>query len=124
MIFFRKRHSVSNTGDFMKKEKTFFGKQLKKIILEKNITQQELADKLNIARPMISNWMNGFRNPSLASIQKIANALDVSIDYFIENGKEKTLDEKDIKILQLEKENLELKLKLKEVFSNISERKI
>ena len=74
---------------------------------------------------MVSRWLHGVRNPSLTSIKKIAAALDLPINFFVENsgGVVNTgsigggvsvggMDEKDIKILKLEKEVLELKLKL------------
>ncbi len=71
----------------MKKENSFFGKQLKKILYEKNITQQELADKLGIKRPMISQWITSSRNPSLTSVRKIAEVLKTDINYFLQEKK-------------------------------------
>ena len=71
----------------MKREKTFFGKRLKKILLEKDITQQNLADKLKIGKTVISRWITGGRNPSLSSVKNIAEVLNVPLDYFIDNDK-------------------------------------
>ena len=108
----------------MKNKKSFFGEQLKKVMSEQNITQKELAEKLGVVQQMISFWTTGNHSPNIKSIEKVAKALNVPINYFIEKPKSDNkingLDEKDIKILQLEKENfrlekenLELKLKLK-----------
>ena len=114
----------------MKKEKTFFGKQLKKIIIEKGISQQDFAAKLGVGKAMISQWITGTRNPSLTSLKKIAQTLNISLNYFLENEQNSEtkingLDEKDIKIILLEKEVAVLQkenMELKEMLTN-SERK-
>ena len=96
----------------MKKAKTFFCKQFKKILTEKDITQQDLAKKLGIAQSMISQWITGTSNPNLNTLKKLSSVLDVPLNYFLENLTESNLEEKlkekDIKILQLEKEILKL----------------
>ncbi len=109
----------------MKKEISFFGSQLKKIMFEKSFTQQKLADELGIAQEMISRWINGVRNPSFNSIKKIAAVLDVPADCFIEkpittaenNTANKNnidlMDKKDIKLLLHEKDIEILQLKNK-----------
>ncbi len=105
----------------MKKGKTFFCKQFKKILKGKDITQQELAKKLGIAQSMISQWLTGASNPNLNTLKKLSSVLDVPLSYFFENLNEKNLEEKlkekdfeilklNNKILELEKEILELKL--------------
>jgi transcriptional regulator with XRE-family HTH domain len=106
----------------MARKKNFFVEQLKKIMYEKELNQQEVAELIGSNQRVISRWLTGNRNPSLSSIKKIASALDLPINFFIENSGNVAggnitvngMDEKDIKILQLEKEVLELKLKLKE----------
>lgn len=103
-------------------KKSFFAEQLEKAMFDKKINQEELAQMIDSNQQMVSRWFHGVRNPSLASIKKIASALDLPINFFIENSGNiaggnitvNGMDEKDIKILQLEKEVLELKLKLKE----------
>ena len=34
---------------------------------------------------MVSQWINGQSNPKTSTLAKIAAALDVSVDYFVEN---------------------------------------
>lgn len=97
----------------MKNKKSFFSEQLKKLMSEQDITQQQLAKKLGVVQQMISFWTTGNHSPNLKSIEKIAKALNVPESYFIEKSKSEKntvngLDEKDIKILQLEKENFRL----------------
>ena len=104
----------------MRANRSFFGKKFEKIAIEKNMSQQDVANKLGVSKEMISIWVTGRRNPSLNSIKKIAAVFDVPTDYFIEENKnisDKNLDDKDIKILQLEKENLELKLQIERLLN-------
>lgn len=99
----------------MKSKKTFFADQLKKYMLENDVNQQALAEKIGVIQQQISFWITGRHTPTLASIKKIAVALKVPYTHFLESSNSiDGLDEKDIKIMQLEKEVLKLKLKLKE----------
>ena len=105
----------------------FFASQLEKAMFEKKLTQDELGKLIGSNQQMVSRWLHGVRNPSLTSIKKIAAALDLPINFFVENSGVMNsgsiggnvsvggMDEKDIKILKLEKQVLELKLKLKEL---------
>ncbi len=105
----------------MKPKKTFFSEQLKKIMFEKHITQRELAKKLGCIQQRISFWTTGRTIPKIESVKKIAMALDMPINYFIEDSgyvascDKTSLDEKDIKILRLEKEILNLKLQIEKM---------
>ena len=71
----------------MEKEKTFFVKQLKKLLLEKGMTQKELADKLKVTKSFVSIYFNGKQEPKPATIHKIAKALNVPPSFFIEGQK-------------------------------------
>lgn len=95
-----------------------FSKKLKKIMFEKGFTQKDLAEKLGVSQAFISSWQVGKRNPKFSSIKKISEALNIPVDYFFENSDDKS-EKKDIQILQLEKENLELKLKISELEKTI-----
>ena len=52
---------------------------LKRIRKEKNMTQEELANKIGVRRAVISKYENGVISPTLAQLEIIASALDVSI---------------------------------------------
>ncbi len=54
--------------------------QLRKEI---NITQEELAKKLNLSKGIISLYENGTRKPSLDVAISMANIFDCSIDYLL-----------------------------------------
>jgi transcriptional regulator with XRE-family HTH domain len=55
------------------------GANLKKIRVEKNITQTQIAKALNADRSFVSNIENGKTNPTLSTIANIAKALSVTV---------------------------------------------
>lgn len=56
------------------------GLNIKKIRLGKKMSQGDLCRALNVDRAYMSNIENGKKNPTLATIEKIASSLGVSID--------------------------------------------
>lgn len=50
------------------------------------LTQEELARKLNVSRPMLSKWENGTSVPDLEAVVKLSELFGVSIDRLL--GKE------------------------------------
>ncbi len=57
-----------------------FSKKLKQIMLEKELTQAELAKLIGLDQSRISKWLTGTRNPSTPNLQKLASALKVSVN--------------------------------------------
>lgn len=55
------------------------GLLIKKKRLEKNMTQQELADKLHITDRAISKWERGLGAPDISLLQDLSNILGLSI---------------------------------------------
>ena len=56
------------------------GKFIAKCRKEKNMTQQELALKLDVTDRAISNWENGRRLPDYSIIERLCNELDITIN--------------------------------------------
>ena len=56
-----------------------YGQVVRKIRLEKDISQETLADLSGLHRTYMSDVELGKRNVSLENIDRIANALEVSI---------------------------------------------
>ena len=56
------------------------GQNLKRIRTKKGMSQGDIARALEVHRAYISGIENGKRNPTLATIQKLADALGVSAD--------------------------------------------
>lgn len=70
---------TTNQQEFL----TSFGKRLADIRKKKGVTQEKLADLVEVHRTYIGFIEQGKRNPSIGNINKIANALKVSIrDFF------------------------------------------
>ena len=63
----------------MKSESAKLGKNLKRIRIEKGITQGDIVRTLGVSRSFISNIENGKTNPTLSTISKLAKAIGVSV---------------------------------------------
>ena len=54
-----------------------FGETLRRLRIEKGLSQQQLADRLHMERSSVSNWEAGRRIPDAAAISQLAKALGV-----------------------------------------------
>lgn len=55
------------------------------------LTQQELADKIGVARPRIAEIESGRYNPTVDTLQAIADALKVCIERLFKKPRKKRL---------------------------------
>lgn len=62
-----------------------------------NLNQKELALKANIAKASLSRYENGVREPKSAVLSRLAEALEVSVDYLLGITDERTYDDCDIR---------------------------
>lgn len=60
-----------------------FNEQIKRLRKENNLTQEEMAKKLNVTRQAISNWENNRNLPDFEMIILIAKTFGVSLDKLI-----------------------------------------
>ena len=60
-----------------------FGNNLKKIRQENNLTQEELAKKINTSRSNIANYENDKNMPSIDILNKLSETFNCSIDYLL-----------------------------------------
>lgn len=60
--------------------KTSFGETVRTLRLERNLTQGQLADALNISPQAVSKWERGQALPDLSLIPALARALNVAVD--------------------------------------------
>ena len=58
---------------------TKLGQNLKRIRAKKGMSQGDISRALDVHRAYVSGIENGKRNPTLATIQKLADALGVSV---------------------------------------------
>ncbi|HED36675.1 MAG TPA: XRE family transcriptional regulator, partial [Ignavibacteria bacterium] len=54
------------------------GDNMKRTRLEKRMSQGDICRALNLDRAYISNIENGRMNPTLSTLERIANALEIS----------------------------------------------
>ena len=69
-----------------------FGKTLKTLRNNRNISATKLSEDLNIHRGSLSNWETGRRTPDSEMLLKIANYFNVSVDYLLGNDTNNTDD--------------------------------
>ena len=63
------------------------GKFISKCRKNKNITQQELAEKLSVSDRTIGNWENGRNMPDLSLFKPLCEILDISINELLSGEK-------------------------------------
>lgn len=72
------------------------GAFLKTLRKEKNITQEELADKMNVSRRTVSRWETGSNLPDLGLIVELADLYEVDMREIF-NGERKNAMNNDVK---------------------------
>jgi transcriptional regulator with XRE-family HTH domain len=53
--------------------------KLKELLKERNISQQELASRMGVKQPMISQWCRPKSDPRASTLIRLARELDVSL---------------------------------------------
>lgn len=83
-----------------------FSEQLKHFRLEKNFSQDYLADQLFISRQAISKWENNEAYPDMTNLIKLSTIFEVSLDQLIlgknpEKTVERIVEKKTLNIKSL-----------------------
>lgn len=60
-----------------------FGAQMKKLRTSRGLTQEQVAQKLNVSRQTISSWENNRNLPDLEMVVLIARIFNISLDNLI-----------------------------------------
>ena len=81
--------------------------KLLKLRKEKGMTQEELAEKLNVSRQAISRWEMGTALPDTENVLQLSKLYGVSTDYLLHDDYE---SDKDLPIVKREKKETEEKL--------------
>lgn len=71
-----------------------FSERLKNLRKQAHLTQVDVAEKLGISQPAYASWERGLKKPTQDNLVKIAQILNVSVDYLVGNSQE-TLGELD-----------------------------
>ena len=60
-----------------------FGIRVKECLSAQGVTQKWLAEKINVQRSTLCEWLNGNNEPPMQAIVDIAKTLNVSTDYLL-----------------------------------------
>lgn len=69
-----------------------FGDSLRKIREEKNLSQQEFADKLGVAQSTIGMWESGKRTPKIDELNRLAMILKITVSRLLGQKKEQKIE--------------------------------
>ena len=59
------------------------GSKVKSARINANLTQEQVADFLNVSRQTISNWENGKTYPDIVSVVKMSDLYNISLDHLL-----------------------------------------
>lgn len=59
------------------------GEKIQRLRSEQNLSQKELADKLEVSRQAIAKWETNRGIPDIENLKRIAQLFNVSIDYLV-----------------------------------------
>lgn len=68
-----------------------FAENLKKVRIEKKLSQQELANKLEVAQSTVGMWETGKRTPKLDELNRMASVLEITVERLL-SKKEKQIE--------------------------------
>lgn len=62
------------------------GDQLKKARMDKNLTQEEVAEKIFVSRQSISNWENNKTYPDIGNVIALSDLYEISLDELLKGS--------------------------------------
>lgn len=82
-----------------------FSEKILSLRKSRGLTQEQLAEKLNVSRQSVSKWESGQAIPELETIVALCRVFDITTDYLL---KPSEMDELSIKTEMLEKQQQQL----------------
>ena len=76
-----------------------FSERLKSLRKQAGFTQVDVASKLGISQQAYASWERGAKKPTQDNLVKIAQILNVSVDYLVGNSEEKSDELDNIELL-------------------------
>ncbi len=72
------------------------GKLIAELRKQQGLTQQQLAERLNLSNKTISKWESGAGSPDISNLEVLADTLGISVDELLrgklnDNAAEKTI---------------------------------
>ena len=65
-----------------------FGEKIRKLRTDANLTQKDLADKLNVTYQTVSKWETDINEPDFSTLKELAKILNCSIEYLFSDEDE------------------------------------
>ena len=78
-----------------------FGEILGDLLSEKDMTQKQLAEALNIPPSTLSNYFQNTREPTFGTLKQIAKYFNVSTDYLLDHRTGQTASHDEDEILRV-----------------------
>ena len=86
------------------------GEKLFELRKNKNLSQEEVAEKLNVTRQTVSKWETNQSTPDFDKIVPLCELFEISTDELLRGKKsESQVEENDTNILEKQENNTELK---------------
>ena len=74
-----------------------FGEKIKKLRIDKGLTQDELAEKIFVTRTAVSKWESDRGYPNIDSLKALAGFFSVTVDDLLSSNEVLTIAEEDNK---------------------------
>ena len=79
------------------------GQKLKKLRIEKGLTQKDLADQLHVTFQTVSKWENDENEPDISTLKEFAKLYDCSIDDLLNEDEQEEVKEEPPVVVKEEK---------------------
>ena len=76
-----------------------FAERLKTLRKQVKLTQTQIAEKLDISQQAYASWERGAKKPTQENLVKIAQILNVTVDYLVGNSEEQPDEFDNIELL-------------------------
>lgn len=76
------------------------GEKIISLRKQANLSQSELAEKINVSRTIIGNYERNTNTPSIEVLLKIAKVFDVTVDFLIGEGSFSSYDKEIVKRIE------------------------
>lgn len=86
LLFFIIIYAKIVSGDVMKDIKEIIAKNIIELRKKNNLTQNELAEKLNYSDNTVSRWEHAEITPSVETLQQISQVFDVEIESLLQEN--------------------------------------
>lgn len=78
-----------------------FGEILRELLEERDFSQKQLAQELNLAPSTLGNYIRGIREPDFCTLKAVADYFQVSVDYLIDHHTNNNKNHEEDRLLRL-----------------------